>query len=103
MSDLYYKESLLDHFFCSSYVQQHRFSTEWDNLSHGMAICQKNFAAKTEKKTSIFKNLSSDQCEEFFFCGFRFSTSGLVVKHVLSLLGKKMKKKPKNIDFGGWC
>jgi hypothetical protein len=69
-----------------------------------MAIRQNNFATKTEKKTSIFKNLSSIMTNlQSFFCRFGFSTSGLLVKHVLNLLEKKLEKKPKNIDFGCWC
>jgi hypothetical protein len=56
VSKSYYKESLLDNFVCSSYVQQHRFSTICGKKTQGMDICRTEIAAKTEKKNSILFN-----------------------------------------------
>jgi hypothetical protein len=53
-SKSYYGESFRDNFFCSSYVQQHRLSTNWGKRTYGMDICRKKNCSKDRKKNSTF-------------------------------------------------
>jgi hypothetical protein len=54
-SKSYYEEIRRDIFFCPSYVQQHRLSTNWGKRTHGMAFCRKQFAPKIKKKLDFLE------------------------------------------------